>query len=205
LATLLCTSGLLCIWLSARFAHAQPFQQISPVETSTPDPFAFPTETPDPFAFPTETPDPFAIPTETPDPFAVPTETPDPLTFPTETPDPFANEEEPPGAEGESLLGLPPADRPIEASSDLSSPDAFGVIENVIASMASVAAWLWFLCGSLIFFVVAGIVGGLLFSQRERHRYDLYQVEPEESPLLEVVEPAKPERRGDDSWPASLP
>jgi hypothetical protein len=221
-ALLLCTNGLLGLWLSAGAAHSQPLQQISPMETATPDPFAFPTETPDPFAFPTNTPDPFAFPTNTPDPFAFPTETPDPFAFPTETPDPFAFptetpdplatstpdpfaiEEEPPSEEEGSLLGLPPADRPIEVA-PTSSPDAFGVIGSVISSMASVAAWLWFLCGSLIFFVVAGIVGGLLFSQRERHRYYLYRVEPEESPLLEVIEPSKPERRDDDIWPASLP
>jgi hypothetical protein len=182
------------------------------METATPDPFAFPTATPDPFAFPTNTPDPFAFPTDTPDPFAFPTETPDPFAFPTDTPDPFATstpdpfatEEEPPSEEDESLPSLPLADRPIEAS-PVSSPDTFGIIGSVVSSMASVAAWLWFLCGSLIFFVVAGIVGGLLFSQRERDRYDLYRVEPEESPLLEVVEPPKPERRDDDIWPASLP
>lgn len=211
-ALLFCTSGLLWLWLSAGAAHSQPLQQISPMETATPDPFVFPTNTPDPFAFPTNTPDPFALPTETPDPFAFPTETPDPFAFPTEapvplatnTPDPFAVEETPPSQEDESLLGLPPADRPIEVA-PTSSPDAFGVIGTVISSMASVAAWLWFLCGSLIFFIVAGIVGGLLFSQRERHRYDLYRVEPEESPLLEVVEPPKSERRDDDVWPASLP
>ncbi|MBX2999835.1 MAG: hypothetical protein KF893_15045 [Caldilineaceae bacterium] len=201
---LLCTSGLLWGWLSAGWVHSQPSQQISPMETNTPDPFAFPTETSDPFAFPTDTPDPFAFPTDTPDPFVFPTDTPDLFVFPTDTPDPFANEEEPYGEEGESLINLPPVDRPI-AAAPASSPDALGVIGGVISSMANVAAWLWFLCGSLIFFVVAGIVGGLLFSQRERHRYDLYQVEPEENPLIEVVEPPQPKKREDDIWPSSLP
>jgi hypothetical protein len=115
------------------------------------------------------------------------------------------NEEVPTDGPGEAQLGIPPADGSMERVPVSPTLDAFGVIASVVASMAQVAAWIWFLCGSLIFFIVAGIVGGLLFSQRERHRYDLYLVEPEENPLLEVVDPPKTEKRDDDIWPASLP
>jgi hypothetical protein len=183
-ATLFCIATLLWIWLAAGETHAQPRQQ-SPVETAT------------------STPDPALLPTETPDPSTLPSDTPVPLL--TETPDPLLNQEEPTGGPGEAQIDIPPADGSMETVPVSPTLDAFGVIASVVASMAQVAAWIWFLCGSLIFFVVAGIVGGLLFSQRERHRYNLYQAEPEENPLLEVVESPKPEKRDDDIWPASLP
>lgn len=190
LLAILCATGLLWSWFSTGTAHSQPSPQDSPLETAT--------STPDPALFPTETPT--LVPTETPDPALFPTETPPPL--PTETPLP-APENGLPGDPAESADAPTPVDRP-QARVESPTLDAFGVIGRVVASMASVAAWIWLLCGSLIFFVVAGIVGGLLFSQRERHRYDLYVVEAEDEPRYDVIEPPSSDPRDDDSWPASL-
>ena len=184
-----------------------PTQQNSPFATATPDPFA--TATPDPFA--TATPDPFA--TATPDPFA--TATPDP--FATATPDPFATATvdagsapdvtSPPDETTTLLLPLPPVDRPIAEPPATEPLNLALIITDVLSSMANVAVWLWFVCGSLIFFVVAGVIGGIYFSQRERERYDLYTLEPDEHAHFDVEQ--KTERRvrppDDDVWPASLP
>jgi hypothetical protein len=185
------------------FATATP----DPFATATPDPFA--TATPDPFA--TATPDPFA--TATPDPFA--TATPDP--FATATPDPFATATvdagiapdvtSPPDETTTLLLPLPPVDRPIAEPPATEPLNLALIITDVLSSMANVAVWLWFVCGSLIFFVVAGVIGGIYFSQRERERYDLYTLEPDEHAHFDVEQ--KTERRvrppDDDVWPASLP
>jgi hypothetical protein len=98
-------------------------------------------------------------------------------------------------------------DRPIAEPPATEPLNLALIINDVLSSMANVAVWLWFVCGSLIFFVVAGVIGGIYFSQRERERYDLYTLEPDEHAHFDVEE--KTERRvrppDDDVWPASLP
>lgn len=68
-------------------------------------------------------------------------------------------------------------------------------------------SWLWFLVGSLIFFVTAGIVAGLFFRQSEANRYSLpdpeYWLEEERE-----ADHSRTSRRSytdDDEWPAELP
>ncbi len=216
LALIAATLGL-WIAMDEAQAHQWPARQIqqdSPLPTSTPDPFA--TATPDPFA--TATPDPFA--TATPDPFA--TATPDP--FATATPDPFATVTAEPfvipddsGGQGSPdiaptpLLLIPPADGAIAPAPVQEPVVPFDLIGAVLRSMADVAVWLWFVCGSLIFFIVAGAVGGFYFSQRERRRYDLYALTPDDHADLYQTELLTEEKRtqakakDDDIWPASLP
>ncbi|MEZ4837378.1 MAG: hypothetical protein R2873_36180 [Caldilineaceae bacterium] len=110
-----------------------------------------------------------------------------------------------------ALLLLPPVDRDI-APPPAEEPLNFGtVVDDVLRSMADVAVWLWFVCGSLIFFVVAGIIGGIYFGQRERQRYDLYTLEPDDHDHfhdhfeVEQQETRRPSPPDDDVWPASLP
>ncbi|MBI1298116.1 hypothetical protein GC175_24545 [bacterium] len=179
----------LAFWLQT---DAAPMTQGSPIDsTQQNSPFATPT--PDPFATPT--PDPFA--TATPDPFATAAVDAGIAPDTTATPDETTT----------LLLPLPPVDRPIAEPPATEPLNLAMIINDVLSSMANVAVWLWFVCGSLIFFVVSGVIGGIYFSQRERARYDLYTLEPDEHAHFDVED--KTERRmrppDDDVWPASLP
>jgi hypothetical protein len=72
--------------------------------------------------------------------------------------------------------------------------------------------WLWFLVGSLVFFVTAGIVAGMFFRQSEANRFELPEPEYwlEEEPQPDRTRPAagglgpRP-KDADDEWPAELP
>lgn len=75
------------------------------------------------------------------------------------------------------------------------------------ATLAS-ATWLWFLMGSVLFFISAGAVVGLGFWRRDRGNYDLLDPD-EKADLLELEQahlspPPPPVERRDD-WPTSLP
>lgn len=198
-------------WATPALQDFSPLQQTSPLDpfaTDTPDPFAFPTDTPDPFIFPTDTPDPFAFPTDTPDPFVFPTDTPDPFAFPTDIPtDSFDGGAAPVTTETPGTTIFVPevvqsGEQAVESAPPTPQPAPLRYVGSVLSGMFSVAAWIWLLCGSLIFFTVAGVVGGLYAARHERHRYELYVLEPAESPYL-AVEEAQPD--DDDTWPASLP
>jgi hypothetical protein len=178
---------LLSFWMTGRATQPDqeflPQQQPSPLETVS-------TETPDPFAAPVETSEPFIAPTETPADILPDSVAPEETATPTETPTPSAM--------------APQIQQPIALPTLIPPPDPLSYVGSVITGMGNVAAWLWLLCGSLIFFVVAGLVGGLYFSRQERHRYDLYVLEPDESPDLELTKPT-PDDDSDSIWPASLP
>ncbi|RME60329.1 MAG: hypothetical protein D6790_09430, partial [Caldilineae bacterium] len=62
-------------------------------------------------------------------------------------------------------------------------------------------AWIWFVCGSLVFFIVAGIVAGLGFYRRERNRYQLYDLTSDEET---GTQPQAQAGEDDDIWPPSL-
>ncbi len=167
--------------------------QLSPLETPTETPFFVPTDTP--FAVATETPIIFPV-----EPSAFDTPTPEgglPVdennNLPLETPTP--------------LLILPPIDRPIVLVEPTTSPEFADLLGVILHSAAAATAWIWFACGSLIFFIVAGIVAGLYLSQQHRNRYQIYTVVPEDRPNIALQKPEKPARPvpDDDIWPASLP
>jgi hypothetical protein len=103
--------------------------------------------------------------------------------------------------------------RPLEQATPLVTPEAAGaeLLGQAMASAVTVAGWVWFAFGTLVFFVTAGIVVGLSFRQGEQHRYrvDDQQTDPSRSPPVArrpaAQPPTTPGGRQDDNWPASLP
>jgi hypothetical protein len=93
--------------------------------------------------------------------------------------------------------------------------DPVGFGQLVLRTAASAAVWIWFLCGSVIFFGVAGVVAALIFASRNRRRYELFTPIPDPKALPQpnrAPRPAAPSPRtgsqppGDeDHWPTSLP
>ena len=91
------------------------------------------------------------------------------------------------------------------------TPSNFITLFVRIADAAATAAgWIWFICGSLIFFVTAGVLAALGFRQRDRGHYvmvdradNAYQAEAAPataSPIQTELAPFD-----EDHWPPSLP
>ena len=76
-----------------------------------------------------------------------------------------------PAVSGEPPLDNPPIAPQFAAAPEPSSfwPLAVQIFEAAVRSLA----WLWFACGSLVFFVTAGIFAGLGLQRRPRGRYAL--------------------------------
>jgi hypothetical protein len=184
-----------------------PGQFDSPLATPTIDPAAIvgtPTFTPDVIALaaqqtadaaataaalaflltPTDTATPPPTDTET----ATPTETPTGTPSPTETPTPTITQ------------------RPVELSAPVATPDALSLFSQAAGAAVTAAGWVWFVGGTLVFFISAGVVAGLAFRQQERQRYWLSEADPERPAT--PPSPSTPSSRppeDDTSWPASLP
>lgn len=131
----------------------------------------------------------------------VPTETP----IPTGTPTPTVTVASP-----AALINLPPAGRTIELPTPTPSPDPLLFLARLANSAASAGGWIWFACGLLLFFVVAGIVAGLSFYSSGRRRYELYEVyaatdEEETEQFQALPDQASTDRSEEETWPASLP
>lgn len=194
--------GILCLLLIIvsgivllhRAGYAQVPAQPSPLETPTPTPFISVAETPTVFPVappPLETPSTTDIvPVEV---ATLPVES-EPSPTPFETPTP--------------TLILPALDRPVSVALPTPSPAFPELFAVILRSAARATAWIWFACGSLIFFIVAGIVAGLYLAQQNRNRYQIYTLVPDEQEDI-VVErtevSAKRNSNEDDIWPASLP
>jgi hypothetical protein len=105
---------------------------------------------------------------------------------------------------------LPAGQRPIVYPTPTPTADFVMAAARTFDVAVTTLGWLWFLVGSLIFFVTAGIVAGLFFRQSEAHRFEL----PEPDYWLEEEPPVDRPRRSsaagtaselDDEWPADLP
>lgn len=99
---------------------------------------------------------------------------------------------------------LPEGQRPVVLPTPTPTPDFVMAAARTFDVAVATMGWLWFLVGSLIFFVTAGIVAGLFFRQSEVNRFEI----PEPDYWLEEELP--PDRRhtaenADDEWPADLP
>lgn len=55
------------------------------------------------------------------------------------------------------------------------------LIARIIDSTLAAAAWIWFLCGSMVFFVVSGLIAGLYFRRQEQQRFQLFETQSESS------------------------
>lgn len=192
---------------------ATPTPQIVPpaAETATPT-LPVPSDTPTPLPPPTETPlvESTATPTETPTVAVVleATDTPTPIELPADdeaTALPVLVVETPAGEvvtdpDSSTLLLLPPVDRPVTPPAEMLQPNFIIFFDRILAAALEASAWIWLTCGSLLFFIVAGLVAGINFYRQEPRRYDLFDVEiPSRTPH------PPDESARDDSWPSSLP
>lgn len=181
----------------------------SPSETPTFTPTSTATDTPVPVEAPTETP----TDTPGPPPPEPSTDTPTPLSSPPEeAPPPGATvtpqgtgpgTQEPPTVEAEQALATEtPTPRPVAFPTPTPTPSILVLMDRSLTGLLGAAAWIWFVCGSLVFFIVAGIVAGLGFYRQERNRYRLYELTPdEETPVRSQAQTGEDE----DIWPPSLP
>ncbi|MCC6455657.1 MAG: hypothetical protein IT328_11975 [Caldilineaceae bacterium] len=103
---------------------------------------------------------------------------------------------------------LPGGQRPIVYPTPTPTADYVMAAARTFDVAVTTLGWLWFLVGSLVFFVTAGVVAGLFFRQSEANRYEL----PEPDYWLEEEPQADRPRRSpasgqsaDDDWPADLP
>lgn len=137
---------------------------------------------------PTETFTPPPTDTATPPPTYTPTETPSP----TPSPSPTSTQ------------------RPVGLTSPTAQPGGFELLEGVLTSAAAAAGWIWFIGGSFVFFVTAGIVAGLTLrsSGRSAIPEDDFTTSPAPTrptrakSRSQSLAPASDE---DDHWPVSLP
>jgi hypothetical protein len=155
---------------------------------------------------------------------AFPTDTPLPSPLDTPTPDPALESlsgsitqtnqviiaPRPPTATPTSAPSPTPS--PTQRSLTLPTPTALpnlpDLFSQVLSSAISTLGILWFLVGSLVFFVTAGVIAGMSFRQSNRQRYNLYaleEVEDEEVEESEPTSPASSQNKNDgDHWPTSL-
>ena len=103
--------------------------------------------------------------------------------------------------------------RPIEYPTPTTTPDFVMAAARTFDVAVATFGWLWFLVGSLIFFVTAGIMAGLFFRQSEARRYDLaepdYWLEDElaseRGAFGADAEARDAVNDDDDEWPENLP
>jgi hypothetical protein len=110
-----------------------------------------------------------------------------------------------PTPEAAALLPTGPTQRPIEPPAAPPPADRRAFFAQVLDSAGTTLALLWFLGGSALFFVTAGVLAGLAFRDKERARYELdatgdaaaFTPQPPDAPAAAA-------KAGDD-WPESLP
>lgn len=194
----------LMVWLATGQTQAVGFRQDTSVLPGQPSVIETPVDTPTPFPeFPTEVPT--EIPTEIP--IEVPTEL--PTETPTDTPQPQPTDTPlPPSATPTETPTPSPTVRPIATATPTPDGTLFGVVGRAVNAAITSAAWIWLICGSLIFFVVAGTIAGLSFYHQNRNRFKLYEIVPEEE--INILGPTARRRNpslppDEDSWPSSLP
>ena len=108
----------------------------------------------------------------------------------------------------EGGTSLPEGQRPIVYPTPTATPDFVMAAARTFDVAVTTMGWLWFLVGSLVFFVTAGIVAGLFFRQSEASRYELPEPDYwlEEEPLADRSHASSPPgAKADDEWPAELP
>jgi hypothetical protein len=108
----------------------------------------------------------------------------------------------------EAGVVLPEGQRPIVPPTPTPTPDFVMAAARTFDIAMTTMGWLWFLVGSLVFFVTAGIVAGLFFRQSEANRFELPEPDYwlEEEPQAARSRPSpQAGQSADDEWPADLP
>ena len=105
-----------------------------------------------------------------------------------------------------------PTQRPVEQPTPGPTVDARSFFVRVLDSAGATVALLWFLGGSVLFFITAGVLAGLSFRAKEQARFALEPAETEAPYTVhsETGTPETPETppntsKADDNWPESLP
>ena len=149
--------------IQATTVAAQPAQQLAanPVNNS-------------PLPTPTETPLPVPV-----EPTATETATSTPTATPTATPTDVL------AAVAALQTPIDPL-RPVETAPPAPPPDAMLIMARAIDMGILAAGGIWFACGSLLFFGVAGLVAGLYFRQQERSRFQLVRADSEQRAIARL-------------------
>jgi hypothetical protein len=92
-----------------------------------------------------------------------------------------------------------PTQRPLEPPTPGPTADRRFFFATVLDSAGTTLVLLWFLGGSVLFFVTAGVLAGLAFRDKERSRYEL---DPQQEKAFTTETPQPPD---DQNWPTSLP
>ena len=66
-----------------------------------------------------------------------------------------------------------PTQRPIVSPTPTATPDYLLAAARTVDAIAMTGVWIWFMLGSLVFFIVAGVFAGLSFRHNDRQRFDL--------------------------------
>jgi hypothetical protein len=106
-----------------------------------------------------------------------------------------------------ALALLPDGQRPIVYPTPTATADYVMAAARTVDTAVTTFGWLWFLVGSLIFFVTAGVVAGFFFRQAEVNRYELVDSDfwLEEEPLTDRdLTQSETGRSTDEDWPADL-
>lgn len=133
----------------------------------------------------------------------------------------------PPATQEVAVVLVP--DRPLVQATPLPPSSYATYLAQMMNAFILTAGFLWFLCGSVIFFISAGLVTGLYFRRQERNRYQLVRVPDADDDTAITgagslsstraeyqweydegaggsASPRKPdEGSSNDNWPASLP
>jgi hypothetical protein len=114
-----------------------------------------------------------------------------------------------PTPDAAALLPTGPTQRPIAPPTAAPPADGRTFFAQVLDTAGATLALLWFLAGSVLFFITAGVLAGLAFRDKERARYELdaggdaaaFTPQPSSGPGASTSSPAG----AADDWPESLP
>lgn len=97
--------------------------------------------------------------------------------------------------------------RPVVPPTPTATPDTLLFAAQTVDTIIAAAGWIWFLAGSLIFFVTAGVIAGLFFRQAESRRFDLHESYADEWQPDPTAAPAsgRDPQPTEDEWPDHLP
>jgi hypothetical protein len=94
-----------------------------------------------------------------------------------------------------------PTQRPVQTPPPAPTPDALLFAAHTVDSIVMTVTWIWFLVGTLVFFVIAGVLVGLSIRQNERQRFDLIDAGLVEEYEFLIPPPAPAEHNDEDARP----
>ena len=101
-----------------------------------------------------------------------------------------------------TVEALAPIQRPVEPPTPIPPELVRSLFTQIFNSAGASLALIWFLVGSALFFVTAGVFAGLSFQSKEQRRFELGEAE---DLAFQVELDHITEMDEDETWPGSLP